>query len=233
MPVYRLHIDSRFRDVHTTSSQPSFFLSNTMTNIKSMCVKHVQVANSIYNIRSGFNDQLVVSVDGGASFATYTFISSGFYSATQMVTKLQAFWQGLIGADGVTLSGFSLSWSLPANVEIDELTSSARHMLGLNGTTHTTVFLASPISVAFVSAQLQSTSNVFTSDHLMSRLHPFVTVPLVGGFGTMEYWEPHTQLQIDFGNLVLSTLDLRACDTASGMILTELSDWSMELEIYT
>ena len=119
MPVYRLHIDSRFRDVHTTSSQPSFLLSNTMSNIKSMCVKHVQVANNIYNIRQGFNDHLVVSVDGGASFVTYTFITSGFYTATQMVTQLNAFWQGLVGQDGVTLDGFNLTWTLPTNVTIN------------------------------------------------------------------------------------------------------------------
>lgn len=233
MPVYRLHIDSRFRDIHTTSSQSSFLLSQTMSGVKSVRVKHVQVANNIFNIRQGFNDQLVVSLDGGVSYATYTFLTSGFYTAVQMVVKLNAFWQGLVGADCVTLDGFSLTWTLAPNVTINELESSARHVLGLNGTAHTTVFLASPMSISFICPQLQSTFNVYTSDHLLARLQPFVVVPLTNGHGTMEYWEPQTQLTLDCGNAVLSTLDVRVVDSASGQVLVELAEWSMELEVYT
>ena len=146
---------------------------------------------------------------------------------------MPAFWQGLVGADCVTLDGFSISWTLPANVKIDELDSSARHMLGLNGTTHTTAFLASPMSVAFVCPQMQSTFNVVVSDHLMNRIQPFVVVPLVAGHGAMEVWEPNAQLTVDLGDRVLATLDFRVVDSASGLVLAELSEWSMELELST
>jgi hypothetical protein len=239
MPSYRLHLDSRSRDTHTLTYAPTFSLTRTICNVKQVRVKHVQIANTIHNIRADFNDQISISVDAGVTFETYTYLTPGFYSGVRLVASLNTFLQGLSGLSGVVTldaANSKLNWSLPDNVLVDGRASTTRDILGLNdevydGTYETLLFLAAPMSISFVCPQLQSTYNVFSSQHRMARIEPFLTLPLVSGYNTMEYFAPRQMFTIELGKQTLSTLDFRVVDTISGTLLTELSQWSMELEI--
>jgi hypothetical protein len=238
MPTYRLHLDSRARDAFSEPSEPCFSLSKTICNVKTVTVKNAQLANTIYNIRENYNDKISLSIDNGSSYATHTYMQQGFYGASAYVTGLDTFLSAITGSSCVSLNAATnqLTWTLPANVSIDGLGSSTSHVLGiddrvLSGSNTSTLFLAGPMSISFVCPQLQATYNVFTNAHKMNITHPFLTVPIVNGFGNMEVYSPFSPFVIECGGQTLSTLDIRVVDTVSGMSITELSHWSMELEV--
>ena len=120
MPVFRIHIDSRTRDTHTLVCQPSFSLSKTICNVRSVRVKHVQVSNTIYNIRLGYNDSIRVSVNNGVTFTTHTYMTPGFYTAEVFVTIVDTFLKSLASDSQVSLdvSNNKLTWTLPTNMVI-------------------------------------------------------------------------------------------------------------------
>jgi hypothetical protein len=236
--MFRILLDSRNRDAHTTVAAPSFSLTKTISGVRSVRVKNIIVSNSIYNIREGMNDSLRVSVDGGESFNTLTYIAAGFYTASEYITNLNVFLQGVSGSsvDCISLntSNNKLTWSMPSLIVIDGLNSRAKHVLGLadvmlNETFASALFLATPMSISFVCGALQSTHIVFAGEQLPAS--PFVTMPLKSGFMAMEVYEPPSLFSIPMGGQTLSSLDFRVVDTASGQLLSELLCWSMELEI--
>ena len=228
MPVYRLHVDSTYRDPYSTSSDARFTLSKTICDVKSVRVRFVMMCNSLFNISSN-NAQLYVSKDGGQTYNMMT-IPHGFYTPDQVVDALHI----LLEPTAVTRNDNILSWHLPPNIKIDISRSNARDMLGLGSIidSKTYLCLVAPMSVAFTSPQLQDTSNVLcTAIGGASTPQSFLIVPLK----TTEtvYYEPSTVYSIDMGGRSLSSLDIRVVYPMSGIEIREMTNWILELEIYT
>jgi hypothetical protein len=238
--MFRILLDSRNRNDHTTVAAPSFSLTKTITNVRSVRVKNIMLSNSIYNVRDGMNDSLRISIDGGTSYSTVAYAQPGFYTAIDYITNLNTFLKTVSGSssDCVILnsSNNQLIWSLPIGVVIDGLYSKSKHILGLADIMvyeafTSSLFLAVPMSVSFVCGTLQSTQIVFAGKPLPGM--PFVTMPLKSGFMEMDSYEPSSLFTIPMKGQTMSTLDFRVVDTASGLLLSELLCWSMELEIST
>ena len=228
MPVYRLHVDSIHRDPYSTSSDARFTLSKTICNIKNVRVRFVMMCNSLFNISSN-NSQLYVSKNGGQTYSMMTF-PHGFYTPDQVMSALD----GILEPAAVTRNDNVLSWHLPPNIKIDISRSNARDMLGLGNIVDSKTYLClvSPMSVAFTSPQLQSTSNVLcTAIGGAANPQPFLIVPLK----TTEtvYYEPSTIYSIDMGGRSLSSIDIRVVYPMSGNEIKEMTNWIMELEVYT
>ena len=228
MPVYRLHVDSTYRDPYSTSSDARFTLSKTICDVKSVRVRFVMMCNSLFNISSN-NAQLYVSKDGGQTYNMMT-IPHGFYTPDQVVDALHI----LLEPTAVTRNDNILSWHLPPNIKIDISRSNARDMLGLGNIidSKTYLCLVSPMSIAFTSPQLQSTSNVLcTAIGGAATPQPFIIVPLK----TTEtvYYEPSTIYSIEMGDRTISSLDIRVVYPMSGVEISETTNWIMELEFYT
>ena len=238
MPIYRVHIDSRSRDPHTLVSQPSFSLSKTISGVREVRVKHVQLANSIYNIRQGYNDTIQVSNDAGVTFVNHTYIMAGFYDVDTLLSALNVYLQNIMDSDDEMVRFDTTTNRIEWLLQADMVIGGPNSVLGIedDGVVSgdmTTLFLSGPMDVSFVCPQLQSTYNVFTSDHVMGRCQPFLTMPITNGFGTMEYFHPSTQLAVRLGGQTLSSLDFRIVDTTSGLVLHEVGHWSMVLEVCT
>ena len=241
MSSFRIHLDSRSRENYTSISQSTFSLSKSICDVKGVRVKHVQIANTIFNIRLGLNDQITLSVDNGVSYTNQTYITPGFYTNSEYTSLLNTYLQGAMSVSttcvALNSTNNTLSWTLPTGLYIDGLNSTSRHVLGLGdvnstGSFTTKLFLGSPMSVSFVCPQLQSTYNVFASDSMASRIEPFLSVPLKSGYGLIEYFEPTTQYFIQLSNVTLSSLDFRIVDSFSGQIINEIGNWSIELEVF-
>ena len=230
MPNYNLHIDSRNRLAGSSISAPRFNLSDSIVNVKRIAVKNVQFAHTIYNIRAGYNNELKTS--GGI-----VTLSEQFYTPTTFVTALDAALATVFGAGTyVTFdsSTNSLIWTLGTNV-ID-VTSNMSNVLGLASSTTgnftTTLFLAAPLNVSFVSPQLSvHKSNFFTISSPMQTFNPLVTVPVTGGYLSLVYYDPPRGKVLNINGGTLSTLDFAVVDTASGRLVEEISHWSIELEV--
>lgn len=242
MTSYRIHVDSRMRDPFTLVSAPTFTLNKSIAQVRGIRVKWCSFSNTVYNIRMGQNDRISISNNYGVNYAEQTYISPGHYTNVQYIAAVNTYLMSVSGgsSDIVTLNEANnkLTWSLPSGMYISGLNSTARNILGfsdnnLAGTFETQLFLAAPMSLSFVCPQLQSTYNVFPSDSLMSRIEPFITVPIINGFGQMNYFEPTNQYFIQLGGgVTLSTLDVMVVDSSNGKQVNELSHWAMELEAF-
>ena len=234
--MYRIFLDTRSKNAYTTNSRPTFALTRSICNVKSVRCVSVQLPNTFPNIVG--DNTIDVSIDGGDSFQSLSFLSTtGFYSPEDVVDAVDGTLQDLIflvfgtpDTSCVSLDSTRtrLQWTLPVGVQVRN-----NEILGLTtpiiGTGTTILFLSSPMGVSFVCPQLQATHNVYAGDSRMTQIQPFVSMPLTNGYGAIESYVPEVPFEIDCGGQTLSTLDVRVVDSLDGRVLTELPNWTMEL----
>jgi hypothetical protein len=156
----------------------------------------------------------------------------GFYTPAALVSELDS-----ITGVSVSLNPVNndLLWDLGTSF-IDTDATTLSETLGLQrgadytGTFTTKLFLASPMNIDFICNQLTSTYNVYTGQQ-RQRTQPFVSVPVTSGFGSMVVYAPSSLYNIDLMGTNIGQLDFRVCDSMTGRELSELSHWSIELEI--
>lgn len=235
MTKYTLHLDSRHRLSSTEIYQARFALVASVSNVHSVTVKNFQTANTIANVRLEVND--TVTGDDGMSGFGFSF-AAGFQTAAAIVATIQANLAASFGAGTYAVLDTTTNeivWTLPVGATINR-SSSAGQILGLgkgtgtlSGNFRTRLFLA-PMNIAFACPQLQHTLSLHTTP---ANQNAFLTVPVNCGYLEMLYYEPLNKERLEYGSsgIVLSTLDFEAFDPVSGLPLTEMSHWAMELEI--
>lgn len=200
-------------------------------------MKNVSWAHTVSNVRSENN---VLFTNAG----TVT-VDQGFWTPQELVDELNTQLQTLFGTANTYAvfdpTNHTIAWQLGAGEQIyaSHATSTMRDTIGLGHNTFTgpttftsRVFLADPVSVSFVSPQLQPGDL-----HIQSgprNFHPFLTAPVTGGYLDMCHYEPPVHQEIRFntpGITVAGMLDVELVDTATGVELTEVAQWSMQIEI--
>ena len=223
MKTFQLILDSRTRTSNNVYNA-TFQLTKPISRVKTVRVKHVQFANTLYNVADGENT-LVLST------GTLT-MPPGFYTPTEFVTLLQTICS-------VTYNSGRLTWALGA-VSIVVAATTMREILGLTqnstytNTFTTQLYLASPMNTDFISSQITDTQGYIVysgRDRPRANNQPFFIAPVTEGNGKMCMYSPYNMHDIQIGNGSLSQLDFLICDNNSGRVLTELSHWSMLLEV--
>ena len=223
MKTFQLILDSRTRTSNNVYNA-TFQLTKPISRVKTVRVKHVQFANTLYNVADGENT-LVLST------GTLT-MPPGFYTPTEFVALLQTICS-------VTYNAGKLIWALGVGVSIVLATTTMREILGLTqnstytNTFTTQLYLASPMNTDFISSQITDSHNyvVYSGRERPMNNQPFFIAPVTEGNGKMCMYSPYNMHDIQIGNGSLSQLDFLICDNNSGRVLTELSHWSMLLEV--
>ena len=222
MKTFQLILDSRTRTSNNVYNA-TFQLTKPISRVNKVRVKHVQFANTLYNIGDGENT-LVLSTGT-------LIIPPGFYTPTELVALLQAICV-------VTYNAGKLNWTLGA-VSITTQSTTMREILGLTlnttytGTFITQLYLASPMNIDFISSQITDTNGyiVYSGRDRTMNTQPFFICPVTEGYGNMCVYSPYNMHDIQIGNGSLSQLDFLICDNNSGRVLKELSHWSILLEV--
>ena len=134
MKTFQLILDSRTRTSNNVYNA-TFQLTKPISRVIKARVKHVQFANTLYNIGDGENT-LVLSTGT-------LIIPPGFYTPTELVALLHAICV-------VTYNAGKLNWTLGA-VSITTQSTTMREILCLTlnttyiGTFNTQLYLASPL----------------------------------------------------------------------------------------
>ena len=225
-------LDSRSRQPGTTISNPTFQLTHPLGNVSSCRVRCVQFANVLHNIDSTHNVVGLVGKNKGV-------VPPGFYTPNTLVDSINSFGIGIGISVTYTPASNALHWDVGDGV-IDTQNSSMRETLGLNvgqvytGSFTTTLFMASPMNIDFVSPQLQ-TSNYSYSGRDTRRdtnRQPLVSVPVLNGHGQMSVYMPTTLHDVHIGGGQFGQLEFTVVDSLTGRELNEMSHWSMQLEFF-
>jgi hypothetical protein len=219
-----LILDSRTRTSNNVYNA-TFQLTKPISRVHKVRVKHVQFANTLYNVADGEN---VLTLSNG----TVLNMSPGFYTPSEFVALIQTICT-------VTYNTGKLSWTLGA-VSIVVAATTIREVLGLTlntiytGTFNTQLYLASPMNIDFICSQITDTQGYIVysgRERPRANNQPFFIAPVTEGNGKMCMYSPYNMHNIQIGNGSLSQLDFLICDNNSGRVLTELSHWSMLLEV--
>ncbi len=89
------------------------------------------------------------------------------------------------------------------------------------------------MNIDFSSSQIADTNGyvVYSGRDRTMNNQPFFIAPVIEGYGNMCAYSPYTMHDNQTGNGTLAQLDFLICDSNSGRVLTELSHWSMLLEV--
>jgi hypothetical protein len=144
MKTFQLILDSRTRTSNNVYNA-TFQLTKPISRVHSVRVKHVQFANTVYNVGEGEN---VIVLSTGVTL-------TGFYVPTELVALLQTICT-------VVYDRGKLNWTLGASVSIVNISTKMREILGLTlnstGTFSTQLYLASPMNIDFSSSQIVDTN---------------------------------------------------------------------------
>jgi len=226
MKEHRLLLDSRSRNARSSTSRASYTLNQAIHNVVSVKVRHISFANTLFNVVTGHNDFHIAGV-------TST-LAPGFYSSVDFMAWLT----GLANVTAVlNTSNNVITWTTVGAIDLTLTTM--RETLGLQqgvlymGGFTTTLFLASPLNVSFCSPQLGTAHTTVFSGRSRLITSSFVTVPVTSGFGEMCFYSPSTLYPFSAGGTILSNIDIDIRDSLDGRDLTEISHYSVELEVTT
>jgi len=220
-------LDSRSREAGSSIHAPTYYLTKPICGVSHVRVKSVQFANTLHNVRDGHNT--IAVVDGLTGI-----VPVGYYTPTELISTVNNL------SIGITLAynGSMLQWDLGGK-SIDVINSSLRTTFELQpdqtytGLFQTRLFLASPMNVDFVYAELQTSYYSYAGRERSTNRQPLVSVPVLSGHGSMSFFLPTTLTPLDTGGLSFAQLSFLLCDSWSGDPLTDIGHWSMEIECFT
>lgn len=231
------YLDSR----QSTGSSPatcSFNLNQTILGGTQVRVVSFVFANSLYNVVSGLNTLIFDTVTITVSPAFWTFadllanINAQLMATPAFVAKLGGNPAAItlsaantalftIGTNGLIGGSMYPSFFFPA------------------GSTHTAnfetgIFLSSPMCVALTSPALQGPDRFITT-YPTPVSSPFYLQHVVSGWGEMESSASSLQLQyaIPLGHTSINNLQIQLTDPNTNRVLSEISQWSLILEVST
>ena len=226
---YVVCLDSRSRMPGTTLYEPTFQLTKPISHATTARVKCVQFANTLWNVTDTSNTIALAGLATGK-------VTPGYYTAEELLAVINGF--GI----GISLTYVpqrnALLWNVGEGV-VDVASSTMREALGLEvgrfytGEFQTKLFLASPMNVDFVCAQLQSTCYTYSGRQRESNTQALISVPVLAGYGDMVLYMPTTLANLDVGGTQIASLDFRVVDSMTGNLIREFSHWSMQIEVFT
>jgi hypothetical protein len=229
--TYNLVVDSRNRDTQSSRYNPSFHLNTGIHGIVSVRMVSSTVINNLYNINEDNN-----TFDFSATIQR---ITPGHYSGSQLVTVMSA-WPEIVSATYDTATGV-LTYEVNVGFTLRLATSSAHTWFGYN----------KPVSLpAGVHTTQPNLTGVSLIQFHTDSLNPATGNSVVAGRSIIispagyihqnraSYLGVYTQEDQTgkvqhFSGIGLNSLSFLVVDASTGRILTEISDWALQLEITT
>ena len=229
--VRHVYIDSRSRATGTPANA-SFILSRGLHGLSQIHIRSFSFSNMIYNIDE-FNNKLMVA----SNTTTITIIlPPKFYTTSEFVTALNQQILLLHMTEGtmVTLQNNTLTWTLQFGYRL--LGGSMSDVIGmflpsLSGTFETTLTLSSPQAISVVCREVQSQAENITVQKNLIGFTPLLITSLDKGYGMLEVYEPQTRYIENFSVRDTDRLSFLLCDPRTGRILSEITSWSLILQI--
>ena len=232
---YSVYLDSR----QSSGARPSccsFNLNQTICGAVSCTVSSFVFANNLHNVVSGLNTLV---------FGTTTItVTPGFWSFADLIDDINA--QLLATPAFVTLMGGAPGavaldsqdnavWTIGTNVlssgglyQTFVLTTGTSY----TGNFQTLIFLASPQAISLQSSTLQGPERFVTS-YSTPITQPFLITHINSGFGEMDGGALQVPYTIQLGQTNFNQLQIMLFDPNTNRELTEISQWSILLEIMT
>lgn len=232
---YLVYLDSR-QSTGTNPATCNFNLNQTIIGGDRVRVVSFTYANTLFNVVAGLNtlafDTVTISVPPG--FYTFADFTANI-NAQLMATP--AFVANLGGNPAaVTLSAQNNAvWTIGTNQMLGGgLYPSFLLQSGstFTGNFQTAIFLAAPLGVALTCPALVGPDRFITC-YPTQISSPFYVAHVTSAFGTMEPSQPSLQLQysIPLGRTSINTMQIQLTDPNTARVLTEISQWSILLEI--
>lgn len=237
---YLLYLDSRQSTGPRTSSC-SFYLNQQLVNATALKVISFSFANTLYNVTT-LNNTLVFDTLTDTLNVT---LDPGFYSFSDLITAINTaclasspFVSNLGGAPNAVVLNSALQavWTIGSNI-LQSGSLYANFLLQpgtYTGNFTTTIFLASPLAIALQSNALSGPSR-FVTCYPQPTTSYFYCQAIQSGYGDVEPANSSIQQrwEIPLSHNNLNTVDVSLFDPATNRELTEMSQWSLILEIDT
>ena len=103
--------------------------------------------------------------------------------------------------------------------------------ISLTGTFETTLTLSSPQAISVICREVQSQAENITVQKNLIGFTPLLITSLDKGYGLLEVYEPQTRYIENFSIRDTDRLSFLLCDPRTGRILSEITSWSLILQI--
>ena len=235
--VRHIYIDSRSRATGIPASS-TFVLNRSLHSLSQIHIRSFSFSNVIYNIDE-YNNQLMIS-DGHSNNANII-LPPKFYTTSEFVIALnqqiRAFvllqFPSSVGGDAVTVRNNTLVWTLRAGYRLTG--GSMADVIGmyqpLAGTFETPLTLSSPQAISVICKEVQSQSENINVQKSFIGFTPLLICSLEKGYGNLEVYEPQTRYIESFSIRDTDRLSFMLCDPRTGRILSEITSWSLILQI--
>ena len=227
--VRHVYIDSRSRASGTPASS-TFVLNRSLHSLSQIHIRSFSFSNVIYNVDE-YNNRLMIS--DGRNNATIT-IPPKFYTTSEFVVELNRHIKPFMLVDVVTVRNNTLVWTLPTKYILRG--GSMADVIGmyqssLAGTFETPLTLSSPQAISVICREVQSQSENINVQKNVIGFTPLLICSLEKGYGNLEVYEPQTRYIENFSIRDTDRLSFMLCDPRTGRILSEITSWSLILQI--
>ena len=233
---YLVHLAST-QSVGVRPSSAQYILNNQIINATQLRVVSFSYANNFWNVVDGANTLVfnsgVVTVPSGY----YTFVDLIHYINQSLLT-LPAFLANFISLNAVVLTNQNAAaWTIGSNV----LQGGGLYPVFLlargqqySGNFETPIWLSSPLAIALNSASFQG-ANRFVTTAPLPTSSPFYVEQVTSAYGEVSSSEASIDLgwKTPLGHENLSLITIVVTDVTTGRELTEMSHYSLLLEITT
>ena len=240
--VCHVYIDSRSRASGIPASS-QFVLNRSLHSLSQIMIRSFSFSNTIYNI-DDYNNKLFVT-DGGNSGAIIV-LPPKFYTTGEFVqhlnTKIKEFVISVDGLGSIPLgTGDMLSsinntlvWNLPGRYMLTG--GSMSDVVGmyqpfLRGRFETPLTLSSPQAISVICREVQSSTENINVQKNNIGYTPLLICSLQKGYGSLEVYEPQTPYAERFDIRDTDRLSFLLSDPRTGRIPTEITSWSLILQI--
>lgn len=233
MHTRHIYIDCRSRD----SGNPAycqFILNRPLHDVKSIQIKSLSFANTIYNIDEYNNKLRFRDVMLGFFIEYEIVVPPGFYTPALFVETLNALMMAQRGDTSVTLKDqHTLTWSLSGYKMVGGSMSDVigQYQPTLSGQFSTPLNLSSPSAIAVICKEAQTSEQQIVTHQNGVGLTPMLLASLQRGYGHVEVYEPQTPYREHFSIRTTDRLSFILQDPRTGRILSEITSWSLILEV--
>ena len=230
MSIRHVYIDSRSRASGIPASS-EYILNRSLHSISQIMIRSFSFSNIIYNI-DDYNNQLLFSNNIGT--ISTVVLPPKFYTTGEFVQALNDKIKELTLVDVLTVVNNTLIWKIPIGHMLTG--GSMSDVIGvyqplIRGRFETPLTLSSPQAISVICREVQSSTENINVQKNNIGYTPLLICSLQKGYGSLEVYEPQTPYVERFDIRDTDRLSFLLSDPRTGRILTEITSWSLILQI--
>ena len=240
LPITGNYIENTVTKISGNPFDFTYRFSNTHRAFKRVALKNIQMPVGFYNIRTGVNDTLALTITS----MTATAIPAGYYTQAQLITALNL--SVTSGTNGVFAAVTSSTTTAPAQLQFTPASGK------------TATFGSSLLNtlLGFTSGQTASNPTVITATNFLNLnfdTYVYISINNLGfasqepikytfkvplnntTFGSTLYWadegQNHQSVEITDNSVRIDRLQIQVLDRFGNVLSNNGLDWAMTLEI--